>query len=162
MDIDSSMLFSVVPTAAFASLSLVIILSIIFVLVLRTYKKKIKQLSVQLESTNLLVDELNLLSNKLQTDFIHLSKHSENILLESSQVSKQLEHRIKTIQQQNIDQQQLLVQLQEEQGQDKFYSRAFKLAEKGANIEEIMQECELPRAEVEMILSVYQQRSSAR
>jgi hypothetical protein len=32
------------------------------------------------------------------------------------------------------------------------------LAEKGADIEEIISECELPRAEVEMLLAVYQQR----
>ncbi|MBL0710789.1 MAG: DUF2802 domain-containing protein [Colwellia sp.] len=31
-----------------------------------------------------------------------------------------------------------------------------KLAKKGAELDEIVKECELPRAEVEMLLSVYQ------
>jgi hypothetical protein len=51
-----------------------------------------------------------------------------------------------------------LLQWQDSHGQDKFYNRAFKLAAKGASLEEIMNECELPRAEVEMLLSVHQSR----
>ena len=47
-------------------------------------------------------------------------------------------------------------QLQLEQGDVKFYSRAIKLAKKGAQLDEIVNECELPRAEAEMLLSVYQ------
>lgn len=49
--------------------------------------------------------------------------------------------------------------LSEQQPQDKLYSRASKLAALGADVEEIMRECELPRAEVEMLLSVYNKKA---
>ncbi|MER2492129.1 DUF2802 domain-containing protein [Catenovulum sediminis] len=38
--------------------------------------------------------------------------------------------------------------------ESKLYSRAAKLAEKGASIEEIIEECEIPRAEAELVVSL--------
>ena len=113
---------------------------------------------MEMQSTCLLVNELQSLNNKWQEKFDVMAENSELLAAENSQVSKQLAHRIKTLQHQTTEQQELLTQWQESQGQDKFYNRAFKLAEKGADIEEIISECELPRAEVEILLSVYQQR----
>ncbi|MEI5638218.1 MULTISPECIES: DUF2802 domain-containing protein [unclassified Pseudoalteromonas] len=37
----------------------------------------------------------------------------------------------------------------------KIYSRAVKMVELGADIEEIMRECELPRAEAELLMSLH-------
>lgn len=37
----------------------------------------------------------------------------------------------------------------------KIYSRAVKMVELGADIEEIMRECELPRAEAELLISLH-------
>jgi septal ring factor EnvC (AmiA/AmiB activator) len=38
----------------------------------------------------------------------------------------------------------------------KIYSRAVKMIELGADLEEIMKECELPRAEAELLMSLHQ------
>ncbi|WP_442960193.1 DUF2802 domain-containing protein [Pseudoalteromonas sp. A25] len=38
----------------------------------------------------------------------------------------------------------------------KIYSRAVKMIELGADLEEIMRECELPRAEAELLMSLHQ------
>ena len=105
------------------------------------------------------VNELQGQNAKIQQTLDGMLETYEQSSMENAQVSKQLEHRIKVLQQQFIEQQQALTQWQESQGQDKFYNRAFKLAAKGADIDEIISECELPRAEVEMLLSVYQQRT---
>ncbi|GEK10870.1 hypothetical protein PPEP_a2959 [Pseudoalteromonas peptidolytica F12-50-A1] len=37
----------------------------------------------------------------------------------------------------------------------KIYSRAVKMVELGADIEEVMRECELPRAEAELLMSLH-------
>ncbi len=37
----------------------------------------------------------------------------------------------------------------------KMYSRAVKMVELGADIEEVMRECELPRAEAELLMSLH-------
>ena len=147
-----------VPIIAVSALFLVLLTSIFLFIYLNKLKSKVEMLNIQMQSTCLLVNELQILNSKLQQEFDDISDKNEQLAAENEQVSKQLEHRIKSLQHQSIEQQQLVTQWQESQGQDKFYNRAFKLAEKGADIEEIMSECELPRAEVEMLLSVYHQR----
>jgi hypothetical protein len=147
-----------VPIIAVLALFLVLLSSTAFFVFLVKLKNRVALLNLQLQSTSLLVNDLQSINQKLQQEFDVMVEESAQLAAENIQVSKQLEHRIKTLQQQAIDQKELFAQWQENQGQDKFYNRAFKLAAKGADIEEIMGECELPRAEVEMLLSVYQQR----
>jgi len=55
----------------------------------------------------------------------------------------------------NEVQQEMSVQTPE----NKLYSRAVKMVELGAGIEEIMQECELPKAEAELLLSLHKHRT---
>jgi len=148
-----------VPIIAVLALFLVMLSTTIFFVYINKFKERVAVQDRQIQSTNLQVNELQLLNEKLQQEFEAMRDTSEKVALESNQVSKQLEHRIKKLQDQAIEQQQLLEQWQDSQGQDKFYNRAFKLAEKGAGIDEIISECELPRAEAEMLLSVYQQRN---
>lgn len=151
-----------VPIIAVLALFLVLLTSTLLFVYVSKLKNKMAVLNVQMQSTSLLLNDLQTLNNKLQQEFDEMASNTERLATENEQVSKQLEHRIKSLQHQSFEQQQLLTQWQDSQGQDKFYNRAFKLAEKGADIEEIMSECELPRAEVEMLISVYQQRARAK
>jgi hypothetical protein len=41
----------------------------------------------------------------------------------------------------------------------KMYSRAVKMVELGADLDEIIKECELPRAEAELLISLHQQKN---
>jgi predicted nucleic acid-binding Zn-ribbon protein len=41
----------------------------------------------------------------------------------------------------------------------KIYSRAMKMVQLGAGLDEIMQECELPRAEAELLFNLHQTKS---
>ena len=147
-----------VPIIASLALFLVVIVTIFFFVMFRRYKEKMTLLDVQVQSDAFLINELQAQNNKMQHQLDAVTISSSNLSLEANQVSQQLEHRIKALQSQMLEQEQKLVQWQENQSQDKFYNRAFKLAAKGADVDEIIKECELPRAEVEMLLSVYQQR----
>jgi CRISPR/Cas system CMR subunit Cmr4 (Cas7 group RAMP superfamily) len=147
-----------VPIIAVLALFLVLLTSTFFFVYLNRLKEEVTSVNMQIKSTTLQVNDLIVLNSKLQQKIDVMENNTNKLVLENSQVSSQLELRIKNLQIQVIDQQQLLTQWQDNQGQEKFYSRAFKLASKGADIEEIMSECELPRAEVEMLLSVYKQR----
>ncbi len=42
----------------------------------------------------------------------------------------------------------------------KLYSRAVRMVELGADLDEVMQECELPRAEAELIVNLHRQKHS--
>jgi len=131
---------------------------IIFILVTR-YKTKLAVYESQYQAQELLVNNLQLLNDKLTLDVNNLAIEHEKHLTENILVSKQLEHRIKALHAQFNSQQELIAQLQIDQGNDKFYSRAIKLAKGGAGIDEIVAECELPHAEVDMLISVYQKKN---
>ena len=148
-----------VPIIATLALFFVVIISVVFFIAMRKYKVKLALLDVKVQSDTFLMNALQTQNIKIQQQLDVIQDNIDKNNLENSQVSKQLEHRIKTLQSQIVEQEQKLTHWQENQSQDKFYNRAFKLAGKGADIDEIIKECELPRAEVEMLLSVYQQRT---
>jgi len=148
-----------VPIIAVVALVLsVLCLVVVFISSIR-HKAQISMLVSQYQAQELIINNLQRVNEQLQLDVEKLLKQDEQITIENRQVSKQLEHRIKTVQTQINNQQEVISQLQTDQGDDKFYTRAIKLAKKGADIEEIVTECELPYAEVEMLISVYQKKT---
>ena len=143
-------------------LILAIVTTLLFLVILVLFNS-VRSLSkkARLTETNIASNEL--LVNQLQTLFITLDKSvkelnnqytSENT--ELNQVTKQLEHRIKSIQE-DINK---LQQTQAQQPEDKLYSRAFKMVELGADVAELVRECDIPRAEAEMLISIHQKQST--
>jgi hypothetical protein len=147
-----------VPIIAVLALFLVLVSSAVIFLYFVRVSKNIKGFKVQLQSNVMQIKELKDLNKLLQHQITSTEREGKQLSIENSQVLKQLELRIKYLNDYNVEQQKKLLQWQNSHGQDKFYNRAFKLAAKGASLEEIMNECELPRAEVEMLLSVHQSR----
>lgn len=119
-----------------------------------------KALQSQIEAQEILLNELQSSQSMLSRQLIDITDKCQRQHLESEQVSKQLEHRIKVLQQEGIEQKQLIEQIKNQQPQDKLYSRAFKLVELGADIDEVVRECDIPRAEAEMLLSVHKNKTS--
>ncbi len=132
----------------------------IFILSMR-HKAQVTLLTSQYQAQELIVNNLQLVNEELGRELSNLQRSNEKITIENTQVSKQLEHRINTLQTHVNNQDAIIEQLQSVQGNDKFYSRAIKLAEKGADIDEIVTECELPYAEVEMLIAIYQKKTSS-
>jgi NADPH:quinone reductase-like Zn-dependent oxidoreductase len=148
----------VVSIVAILALFITILSSVIIYFYLVRVTKKIEVLKIQLNSNSMLVNELINTNHLLQQELHSSEQEGKQLAIENSQVLKQLELRIKYLHEDNVKKQKIFLQWQENQSQDKFYNRAFKLVEKGASLEEIMSECELPRAEVEMLISVHKQR----
>lgn len=74
--------------------------------------------------------------------------------------------RVLELQEQHQRLMQQVLALQEQQDaislsdpESKIYSRAMKMVELGADLEEIIRECELPRAEAELLYHLHQQKS---
>jgi len=148
-----------IPIIAVIALALsVFCLVAIFILVTR-HRALMSVYTSQLQAQELLINSIQATNDKLTAAINDVSIQYNNSLTESTLVSKQLEHRIKALQSQYNTQQEFISQLQNEKGDDKFYARAIKLARKGADIDEIVAECELPHAEVEMLISVYQKKT---
>ncbi|MFT5024002.1 MAG: hypothetical protein ACI9O3_001612 [Colwellia sp.] len=119
-----------------------------------------KVLKTQLQTQELFINELQSSHNTVNKKLLEFNHKLESLQLENEQVSKQLEHRIKTLQQESVLQKQLIDQFQNQQPQDKLYSRAFKLVELGAEIDEVVRECDIPLAEAEMLISVHRNKTS--
>jgi hypothetical protein len=119
-----------------------------------------KNLQTQFDAQELFLNELQSSQKSINKQLIDLDENCKSQNLENEQVTKQLEHRIKAVQAENILQKELLIQLQNQQPQDKLYSRAFKLVELGADIEEVVRECDIPLAEAEMLISVHRNKTN--
>jgi uncharacterized protein HemX len=145
----------------FISLALfMVIFIVIFIRQGASYRQRIDIMQSQNKTQDILTNELQNNHQALTKQLLELKDKQEQQQLENEQVSKQLEHRIKMLQQQISSQEQTVEQIQAQQPEDKLYSRAFKLVELGADIEEVMKECEIPRAEAEMLLSVHQKKTN--
>lgn len=149
-----------VPIIAVVAIVVSILCLVIVVILSIRHKAQIQMLASQCQSQELVLNNLQEVNDKLHSDIDKLYERCDQATTENIQVSKQLEHRIKILQSVIDNQQEGIVQLQTDQGHNKFYTRAIKLAKKGADIDEIVTECELPYAEVEMLISVYQKKTS--
>jgi uncharacterized membrane protein len=137
------------------------LLVLVFFLFFQLYqmKKQVMLLSMQSNASELIISDMQILQSTIEKQLETIEKDLHEKYMEDVQVSKQIEHRIKTLQNKVLAMNDSIAVLNEQQPQDKLYSRASKLAVLGADVEEIMRECELPRAEVEMLLSVYNKKA---
>ncbi|WP_044836556.1 DUF2802 domain-containing protein [Thalassomonas viridans] len=138
----------------------VVLLSMVLVLyfMLRSLKAKLMLLEAQVQAYPLLMEELQTGIAEQQAFMRAMDEKHGHRGLEHEQVSKQLTHRVKVVQDELTKVKEMFEHYQEQQPEDKLYSRAYKLAELGADVEEIINECDLPRAEAEMLLSVYKKK----
>lgn len=142
-------------------LGILFAISLIFnLLVNNKLKRENKELAIQIHAHELLLNDIQIEKDTLSQQLNLFKKQIELKALEDIQVSKQMEHRIKVLNEKQVKFKSVLEHIQEQQPQDKLYTRAYKLAALGADTEEIMKECELPKAEVEMLLSVYNQQNT--
>lgn len=139
----------------FVVITLMLCLILMLFISIRSLKKQTRLTETNISSNELLV-------NQLQTLFIQIDKRlTESVdqnkvqYTELDQVSKQLEHRIKNLQEDILK----LQQVQSQQPEDKLYSRAFKMIELGADAEELIKECDIPRAEADILIAIHQKKS---
>ncbi|MBA6291769.1 DUF2802 domain-containing protein [Colwellia sp. MB3u-70] len=146
-------------------ITFVIVILLVLLLVARivvrknSFAQKIDELQQQVNSQEIQVLELQNLLARQQSQLEINQEHCTESQIENEQVSKQLEHRIKVAQEQFNNQFQSIEQLLHQQPEDKLYTRAQKLVELGGDLAEIMRECDIPRAEAEMLLSIHQKKA---
>lgn len=114
----------------------------------------------QLSGNELLISEL-----KDQVDTLRMiqeknDSHMSEWQLEQEQVTGQLDHRTKQLNEGLKALKQELQELSSQQPEDKLYSRAQKMVKLGAGVDEIVAECQLPRVEAEMLIAMYQRQAS--
>ncbi|TMP15020.1 DUF2802 domain-containing protein [Pseudoalteromonas sp. S2893] len=126
----------------------------------------ITALGIGLISLALIVALKNKQSAELNAVSQQLKDTSEQTHILRSEVSElrtgllSIGKRVLEVEQQN----QELMQQQAAQKYDdpdaKIYSRAVKMVELGADLDEVIRECELPRAEAELLFSLHKQKDA--
>lgn len=144
-------------------LFLIMLFLIFFVIVVLCFfllkqHRKIREIEQKLQEFIPIVENLE---HSQQSDKAQLQKQTkkitsyESILMTTQQTfENKLAQSLKMITQLQHD----LTDLNNQSPQDKLYSRAFKLAALGADVNEISQTCEIPLAEAEILLSIHQNK----
>ncbi|MBA6409908.1 DUF2802 domain-containing protein [Pseudoalteromonas sp. NZS127_1] len=126
----------------------------------------ISALAVGLISLALIIALKNKQVNEVNAVLQQLKDSSEQTHILRSEISElrtgllSIGKRVLEVEQQNQD----LIQQQAAQKYDdpdaKIYSRAVKMVELGADLDEVIRECELPRAEAELLFSLHKQKGA--
>ncbi len=144
------------------TIALFMAISSVFVIFLIAYnrlKNRLNALMTQIDSYEFVINELKLNDQQNQSLTAEKEEVLKNWQLEQQQVSQQLEHRIKVLQNKTSSLDKKIDNFQQQQPEDKLYSRAQKMVQLGAGIDEIVRECELPRAEAEILMSMHKRKN---
>ena len=140
--------------------AIVMLVAMLLLALKNRFSRQIDTLQQALQNQEIQLIALQTAASENQLQLAAVQQSCQESQLENEQVSKQLEHRIKVIQEQFNSKLQVIEQQIHQQPEDKLYSRAQKLVELGADIVEIMRECDIPRSEAEMLLAIHRQKES--
>lgn len=150
--IDNMMLVPVI-------LGIVVVILFLLIIVINKQQKTIKVLVGQLEELNLLFPNLQQSIQNNQTQIDQHQQKTVDLISLIEKNKKNAEQTIAPIAQELNSLKNSIDLLVNQQPEDKLYSRAYKLAALGADVDEIAQSCEIPIAEAEMLLAVHQKKS---
>ncbi|MGR6862117.1 DUF2802 domain-containing protein [uncultured Aliivibrio sp.] len=122
----------------FAATAMILVL-VVFVILNRKNKQLMMQLADAQKQNKQHQDE----QQKLQKQFVEFRTGSINLgqqVAEMTQLSQHFDDRLNELENTDAD--------------SRLYSRANKLVQLGAGINELMEECELPKAEAELMMSL--------
>lgn len=139
-------------------ITMLLIVLLVFALILMyilRLTKKIAWLEKQLSNQSLVIDNQQVKGVQQHELIQQIENKLQEPILENEQVTKQLTVRTKHLQVKISELEENIEKFKNEQPEDKLYRRALKMVELGADVEEVMSECELPRAEAELLFSIH-------
>ncbi|MDV6316938.1 DUF2802 domain-containing protein [Idiomarina sp. HP20-50] len=92
---------------------------------------------------------------QLREQFKQSSEPSDKTDFAQQKAVAQLQQHVAQLTEEHKQLQQKLQEVAEQDPGSKLYQRAAKLVVKGASTEELMQECDLPQAEAELLISLH-------
>ena len=95
--------------------------------------------------------ELEQRQQQLDAGFVSLQEQQQALQAQQLQLAE-LQHQLQASQT-RLEARQ--AEVEEQTPESRFYQRAAKLVEKGASVEELMVECEIPRNEAELLISLH-------
>lgn len=134
---------------------IILCLTVIFILAFNQLTRKLANKQTDLDSLKLKVDELaeqmtvyENITNRQQQQISELSNNLTTCFSPLENLENRIEEVASIIQLVQSD-------MNSESTEQKLYGRAKKMIEMGADINELVAECEIPRAEAELLISLY-------
>jgi chromosome segregation ATPase len=134
---------------------IILCLTVIFILAFNQLTRKLANKQTDLDSLKLKVDELadqvtvyENITNRQQQQISELSHNLTTCFSPLENLENRIEEVASIIQLVQSD-------MNSESTEQKLYGRAKKMIEMGADINELVAECEIPRAEAELLISLY-------
>ena len=140
------------------SIVFITIVLFFYLLILLNNKKnnvRFSALETQIESYEFIINEIKIALQQQQSEVKAKDKTLQDWQVEHQQISQQLEHRIKVLQEKLSKSNETIAQIQQQQPEDKLYSRAQKMVKLGADVDELVRECDLPYAEAEILIAMH-------
>lgn len=144
---------------SFVFITIVLILCILILFNNKKSNARFNALEVQIESYEFIISELKIACEQQRTEFSNNNTDLQAWQLEHQQISQQLEHRIKVLQEKLSQTNEIIEQIQQQQPEDKLYSRAQKMVKLGADVDELVRECDLPHAEAEILIAMHKRKN---
>lgn len=143
------------PSIIVMLIILVVLVFAITLLYILRLNKKLAALEEQCSNYAIAIDNQQLTELQQHQSFAEFQQEYQVLMLENEQVTKQLDVRTKHLQNKISSLEEALEKLKHEQPEDKLYRRAMKMVELGADIDEIIAECDLPRAEAQLLVDLH-------
>ena len=148
-----------------ALLSIVVINLIFTFVFIKKINNQNKELNVKHSELTSIIDTFTLRVNSAEKLTVSLQQKLSSLQQQQSEIQPvideltqfklNVEPEINELYQHKNEHANLLQLIQSQNSEQKLYTRAKKMIEMGADIEEIVSECEMPRAEAELLISLY-------
>ena len=148
------------PSIVVTLLLVVILIYAITIIYIQRLNKKLRTLEEQCANHALAIENQQMNDVEHHQLFAQIEEKYQPQLVENEQVTKQLDARTKNLQSKITQLEEAIEKLKHEQPEDKLYRRALKMVELGADIEEIIAECDLPRAEAQLLFDIHIKQQS--
>ncbi|MGJ8691913.1 MAG: DUF2802 domain-containing protein [Thalassotalea sp.] len=148
------------PSIVVTLLIIVILIYAITIIYIQRLHKKMALLEEQCANHALAINNQQMNDVQHHQLLADIEAKLQPSIIENEQVTKQLDIRTKNLQNKINQLDASLEKLKHEQPEDKLYRRALKMVELGADIEEVIAECELPRAEAELLFDIHIKQQS--
>ena len=142
---------------AFGLAALAILLAIVLFVRLNKQQQTIKLLTEQLQRIDTRQEPLEKRVSQLK-EWLHEVRAGG---LGMGNRVKELEQQLAELRNQQVTLSDKQVEMEHQEASTPLYTLAAKLVASGASVEEIMQECDLPRAEAELLISLHRQSPTA-
>lgn len=97
---------------------------------------------------------------RLKKTLVEILSRQQTQQLNMKKQMRNIEHVYQGLEQQILEQYQAIQEVADQGTESKYYQRAARLVQQGASIQEVVESCELPYAEAELIYNLYNNEQS--